>query len=190
MPFLSDLVVRDLGDNNWKVLQPLVYQGRKQKFDVPAGAETDFASVPILFQWLIPRSGKYTKAAVLHDYLWRVPEAHVGVSRGEADDIFRRCLQELGVPLLRRWIMWAGVRLGSLWKSRFSDRPRDLPKVLLVALFPGVFVVGSGIVVLAMLLGFLLLEALAALVLVALRRQPSVKESTRPVNPPNISWYS
>lgn len=187
VPFLTELIVKDAGGNDWKVMQPLRYQGRTQCFEVPQGAATDFASVPVLFQWLIPRSGKYTKAAVLHDFLWRTPI--IGVSRGDADNIFRRCLQELDVPLLRRWVMWAGVRLGSLWKSRFRDRLRDIPKVLLVLVFPGLFVFAAGLLVLALLLGFAMLEAIAALVLVAIRRQPDIKDTTRPVNTPNVRWF-
>jgi uncharacterized protein DUF1353 len=90
MPFLSDLVVKDVGEFDWKVMSPLRYEGGTQCFEIPAGAQTDFASVPALFQWLIPRSGRYTKAAVLHDHLWRTPID--GVSQGDADAIFRRCM--------------------------------------------------------------------------------------------------
>ena len=34
-------------------------------FEVPAGFDTDFASVPTPFTWLVPRYGLYTKAAIL-----------------------------------------------------------------------------------------------------------------------------
>ncbi|MCA1833579.1 MAG: DUF1353 domain-containing protein [Actinomycetota bacterium] len=188
MPFLSELVVKDAGDNDWKVVQPLRYQADTQCFEVPAGAETDFASVPVLFQWLIPRSGRYTKAAVLHDHLWRTPID--GVSRGDADGIFRRCMAELGVPFLRRWVMWAGVRLGSLWKSRFHDRLSDVPKVLLVVLFPGLFVIAAGVIVLLFLLAFFVFEWGARLVLAVARIHPSFTKRTKPVNNPRIGWYS
>ena len=63
--------------------------------------------------WLIPRYGVYTKAAILHDYLC---ERHP-VSRRDADGIFRRALRELGVSVLRRWMMWAAVRAGGHWSG-------------------------------------------------------------------------
>src|SRR5438128_8684285 len=120
MGFTTDLVAKQVGDVNWELVEPLVYEGNTHTFTVPAGSSTDFASVPGLFQWLLPRSGRYTKAAVLHDSLWR-GKSSVSVSRSDADGIFRRAMSELGVPFLRRWVMWAAVRWDSLWKSRFSD---------------------------------------------------------------------
>jgi uncharacterized protein DUF1353 len=186
--FLTELVVKDVGDFDWKVMSPLRYEGSSQCFEIPAGAETDFASVPVLFQWLIPRSGRYTKAAVLHDHLWRTPID--GVSKGDADGVFRRCMAELDVPFLRRWVMWSGVRLGSLWKSRFRDRLSDVPQVLLVALFPGLFVIAGGLLVIVFLIGFTILEAVAALALAALRIHPWVRRRTKPINAPKFRLSS
>ena len=186
MPFLSELVITEAGDNNWKLTAPLRYTAAYQSFEIPTKAETDFASVPVLFQWRIPRSGRYTKAAVLHDFLWRTPVD--GVSRGDADGIFRRSMRELGVPFLRRWLMWAGVRVASLWKSKFRDRLRDLPRVVLVFLFPGLFVLAGGVVVVALLLGFYLLELIAAAILMVVRSIPSVQRRTNPVRAPTMRW--
>lgn len=64
MPFQSDLVVKAVGDQDWKLMSRLRYEGTSQCFEVPPGAETDFASVPVLFQWLIPRSGRAPAASV------------------------------------------------------------------------------------------------------------------------------
>lgn len=186
MPFLSELFIKEAGDNDWKLTAPLRYTAARQSFEIPADATTDFASVPVLFQWLIPRSGRYTKAAVLHDFLWRTPMT--GVSRGDADGIFRRCMRELKVPFLRRWLMWAGVRLGSLWKSRFRDRLHDLPRVIALLVFPGVFVVAAGIVVAIFLLMFYVLELIASGVLALVRLIPGVRRSTNPVNAPTVRW--
>ncbi|WP_378739510.1 DUF1353 domain-containing protein [Nocardia brasiliensis] len=105
----SGPVVEEIDAQFWRVVEPLVYQGDSQEFVIPAGFRTDFASVPRALVWLIPRYGAYTRAAILHDYL---RSANV-VSIADADGIFRRCLQELGVSVPRRWMMWAGVRLAS-----------------------------------------------------------------------------
>jgi Protein of unknown function (DUF1353) len=189
MPFLSDLEVQQVGDFDWKLVAPLIYQGRTDVFEVPRGAETDFASVPFPFQWLIPKTGRYNKAAVLHDYLWRHMEL-TGISRSDADGVFRRALAELDVPFLRRWTMWAAVRVASLTRSRLRDGPRDIPQVLLAILFPGIFVVVGGALVLLLLFGFFLLEVGAAIILWGLRRFGGIRRRTKPVNRPKVRWSS
>jgi hypothetical protein len=110
MPFIKqDVTVTQVSAETWKLLEPLVYEGREQTFRVPTGFLTDFASVPRIFFWLVPSYGTYTKAAVLHDYLLR----RNVVSTADGDGIFRRSLRELRVPFFRRWMMWAAVRAHS-----------------------------------------------------------------------------
>lgn len=111
--FLSVVVVEEHGEH-WRLREPLIYLGNTDRFDVPAGFVTDFASVPAWATWLLPRTGKHNRAAVLHDYLVRNPD----VSRKDADGIFLRVLQELGVPEWRARLMYAGVRAGALFKGR------------------------------------------------------------------------
>jgi hypothetical protein len=187
MPFTSELVAQQTGDLDWKLVAPLSYRGSTDEFVVPAGSETDFASVPSLFQWLIPRSGRYTKAAVLLDYLWRHLD-DVGIPRSDADGIFRRVMGELDVPFLRRWLMWAAVRATSLVKSRLHDHPGDIPRVLLLVIFPGLLLLAGGAVVLVFLLGFWLVEVVTAGILWLLRRPRPVRERTKPVNAPKVTW--
>jgi hypothetical protein len=116
MPFTGDVVVRELAAADgscWALVEPLGYQGRDDAFTVPAGFTTDFASVPQVLTWLVPRYGRYTKAAILHDYLWReCAQGRFGWA--DADGILRRAMRELQVPLLRRWLMWAAVRLAGI----------------------------------------------------------------------------
>lgn len=119
MPFLpGSLTVRRVDADHWALVDDLVYRGRWDRFVVPAGFRTDFASVPRPVTWLVPRFGVYTLAAILHD--WLVTEGlrtRVVTSR-QADGIFRRVMRESGVPVLRRWLMWAGVRWGALADER------------------------------------------------------------------------
>jgi len=110
----STVDVRQVGDQDWKTLRALPYYAKTEDFEVPVHEGTDFASVPRVFVWFIPRYGRYTKAAILHDYLCRVAVPAGRISRIDADGIFRQAMRELGVPFLRRWIMWAAVRLGAL----------------------------------------------------------------------------
>jgi hypothetical protein len=110
MPFISgDVMVEETSAKQWKLLQDVVYEGATETITVSAGFVTDFASIPRVFFWLFPTYGAYTKAAIVHDYLCETKIK----PRNETDGIFRRAMHELGVPFLRRWMMWAAVRIGS-----------------------------------------------------------------------------
>lgn len=93
---------------------------------VPAGFVTDFASIPrALWVWL-PPTGKYGKAAVIHDYLYRTGEANgEAVTKDYADAVFRRAMEELGVGRVRRTLMWLAVSVfgRGIWKQRRDPAP-------------------------------------------------------------------
>lgn len=79
---------------------------------VPAGFVTDFASVPWGFWNFEPPLGDACKAAVVHDYLYATKGLDGRYSRAQADGVFRSALAALGVPLWKRTLLWAAVRLG------------------------------------------------------------------------------
>ena len=74
---------------------------------VPAGFETDFASVPRFFTRLFPTTGEWSKPAILHDWLYVSAQ---GCSRFMADALFREAMIQEGVPFWRAWLMWLAVR--------------------------------------------------------------------------------
>lgn len=184
MPFQNDVVVRELDAVCWRLVEPLVYLGAKESFTVPAGFETDFASVPSAFGWLLPRSGRYTKAAILHDDLCEESEAG-RFDRDDADGIFRRTMRELEVPFLRRWIMWAAVASATTWLQRRQLLRRLFTvrtlQILLVALPGVVFFVVPFVVVTVWGLLFWLAEAIAFAVLRGFgQRQANAPRPTLP----------
>jgi hypothetical protein len=73
---------------------------------------TDLASVPQLFTWLVPKSGRHLPAALVHDALVDDPQ----VDRFDADRIFRDAMGDLGVGFIRRWLMWTAVSLKTIQK--------------------------------------------------------------------------
>jgi len=75
------------------------------KIVVPRGFRTDLASVPRIFWVLIPPFGRYSQAAVVHDYLYRMEH-----DRKEADSIFYDLMIEYGVWKWKAIIMYLGVR--------------------------------------------------------------------------------
>lgn len=152
MAFRTPLQLMRTGSHRWTLTANLVYDGEWDTFVVPTGFVTDFATVPRIVQWLVPTYGKYTLAAVLHDWLCTVGIETKAISSTDADGIFRRVMRELDVPWLQRWLMWAGVRWGSVFnRKRRPGVLRDMPKVLalsLVALpvtLPGVLGVAVGL---------------------------------------------
>lgn len=158
MPLLSDRVtVTNISATHWSLTEPLAYRGRHQTFTVPAGFATDFATVPRVVVWLIARFGVYTLAAILHDWLCEVAVPSGLVSANDADGLFRRVLREQGVSGPRRWLMWAGVRWGSLLGGRHRGWWRTAPAVLGVSVLAApVVVLGGAPVVTALALWWLM----------------------------------
>ncbi len=196
LPFVGDSnpLVKQVGDRDWEVVEPLTYRGSTDEFVVPAGMRTDFASVPRAFVWFLPRYGRYTRAAILHDYLWRfrVGSATDPVSRRDADGLFRRVMRELGVPFLRRWIMWTAVRWAALTKP---DGRRgwlgDAPQVLLVTVVALPFVLPPALLVLVGSGAFYVLELLMVLPLKAgrsVKKAVTKEEPRKEVSVPTFEW--
>ncbi len=143
MPFPVPLDLRHMPGSYYLTLAPFPYVGARDAWTVPAGFRTDLTSVPRPFRWLIDVGGDHAPAAVLHDHLCRssfITYTHDGghtavaapPSRTDIDGIFRRVLAEpeIGVSAPRRWLMWAGVRVGCRMKDA---SPQDWYYVILLA---------------------------------------------------------
>lgn len=182
--------LRVLGESRWELLSPLTYRGRDEIFTVPAGTLTDLASVPGFLTWLVPRYGRYTKAAILHDHLWA---ASSPVSRADADGIFRRSMRELGVPILRRWAMWAAVRTTGIVSRRSGEGPPALRTVLgvgaiaLVAI-PVVTPAATAVVV-TLVVVFVAEQGARVVAELVYRLRPGERSDEHPVvNEPHLVW--
>jgi uncharacterized protein DUF1353 len=141
-------VLRTAGADGWTLVEPLSYVGARDRFVVPAGFRTDLATVPRPVLWLVPPAGRYTLAAVLHDWLCTVGIRTGAVTSRQADGIFRRVMREAGVPVLLRWLMWTGVRWGALADA--ERRPGwwiSAPGVLAVSLLAAPLVLPSVVLV-------------------------------------------
>lgn len=147
--------LRQVTPTDWILLEDLIYTASKDTYVVPAGFHTDFASVPSPLQALFPRVGTYSDSVCLHDYAWRVlaPTGQIGYR--DADGLLRQALKTQGVGRVRRFAMWAAVRLGALltrrngWRGWYKDAPLVLGISLLALPFavpaafgalPGLFV--------------------------------------------------
>jgi Protein of unknown function (DUF1353) len=107
----------------FQILRPFGYRDPRYRepFVVPADVarfRTDLASIPWVFAWLVPGLGSHLPAVLLHDGLVvgkTEGKTHLGpdVTREEADGILRDAMANLGVPLIRRWLMWTAVILAT-----------------------------------------------------------------------------
>ena len=165
----------------------------------PVGAVRDpdrigyrFRFGPPVFVWFLPRYGRYTKAAILHDYLWRQLAAKGKMTYIDADGIFRRAMRELGVPFLRRWILWAAVRVGALVKKGGTKHWwRESWRVLLVSVIALPVVLPPAIVIVVALVLFYILELIAWVVLAiitAIQSSLMKRADVKQVNMPRLTW--
>jgi hypothetical protein len=161
----GSLTVSRVDANTWSLVDRLVYRGTRQRFVVPTGFRTDFATVPRVVTWLIPRFGAYTLAVILHDWLVSEGIRSGVVSAREADGLFRRVMRESGVPVLRRWLMWAGVRWGALAdERRRAGWWASAPGVLAISVLAAPLVVPPAVVIAPGLLVYAVAERLASLI--------------------------
>lgn len=113
--FLGEIVATMLPDGrNMKLVQPFGYIDSKgQTWDVPAGAETDGASIPKAF-WLThpPFTGKYRSAAVIHDYYCRSQTR----AWQDTHNVFYEAMRTAGVDDRTAKVMWGAVyNFGPRW---------------------------------------------------------------------------
>jgi hypothetical protein len=87
--------------------------------------ETDLTSVPRMFTWLVPKTGKHLPAALIHDGLVGDPGAPTytstdghSIGRVEADRIFRDGMADVGTSLVRRWLVWTAVTVATMVAAR------------------------------------------------------------------------
>lgn len=75
---------------------------------VPKGFITDWASVPRALWSVIPPRGEYSKAVLVHDWMYVTAYR----TRKIADRIFLEAMKVLGVKRWKRRLMYIGVRIG------------------------------------------------------------------------------
>jgi len=118
--FLTELEVTCIDDGSWKLVSHLAYESDLVgTIIVPAGFETDFASVPRVPIFYVLFGDRAHRESVLHDYLYRV-DAKPEVSRSNADEVFLEAMKERGKGFFVRRAMYWGVRLGgwTAWHKR------------------------------------------------------------------------
>ena len=96
--FTNALLVSPLSDGkSWVIVGDFGYdigeEGSSMKVEVKRGFVTDFASVPRMLWWVLPKWGVYGNAAVIHDWLYWDQQT----TRKEADGILLEAMAVLHV---------------------------------------------------------------------------------------------
>lgn len=113
--FKGEIVATLLPDGrNMKLVAPFAYvDSAGVTWDVPAGEQTDGASIPRVF-WTThpPFTGKYRAAAVIHDYYCRVQSRTWQATH----NVFYEAMRAAGVDERTATVMWAAVyNFGPRW---------------------------------------------------------------------------
>lgn len=119
----GDLVVKTIPGGKYKLTNPLIWKyAPNATMVVPAGFETDFASVPRFARWLIDGHSHTRKPAVLHDYLYN----QAAGKRKDADLVFRKAMRDTDTPAWKRELAYRAVRIGG-WVSwaRYRQARQD-----------------------------------------------------------------
>ena len=116
--FVTPLQLEATLPGRWKLIHDLVWEGG-QRIVVPAGFETDLASIPRLLRGILHQNGLSRAPAVLHDFLY----ATQIMTRSEADGVFREALEAEGMGWLGRFLYWSGVRVGGwvAWRNHAKN---------------------------------------------------------------------
>jgi hypothetical protein len=93
--------------------------------DIPKNFPFDFASIPRVFWWLLPKEGRYARAALVHDYLYRTKT----LSRPTADALFLSIMDNDGVSGFIARLMYAAVRLFG-WLHYNRDHRNEIREIV------------------------------------------------------------
>ena len=107
----SKAKTNQIGTKLWIILEDFTYNICGYDILVPKGFKTDLASTPKYLWFSFPPSGRYTDAAIVHDYLYSANCIYKEINRAIADKIFLELMKSLGVPKWKRVLLYRGVRM-------------------------------------------------------------------------------
>lgn len=99
-------VVLEYKGKKWRVAETFTVKVNGCSFVIPEGFRTDLASIPRIFWAIFPPFGKYNRAAIVHDYLYRIK-----TERKFADKIFLSLMEQDDTNVLIRYLFYYTVRL-------------------------------------------------------------------------------
>ena len=127
----QSVAVRPSGNSRAFILvEPMTYEigTTGVAITVPAGFVTDYASIPERLWGIYSPHDQYSRAAVIHDYLYWSQLC----TRLQADNLFMIAMKESDVPKGTRDVVYLFVRAGGddPWEGNSRARRKNVPKVV------------------------------------------------------------
>jgi hypothetical protein len=123
-------VAQPFNDQTWMLRADMHYTvGRSGvTLTVPKGFVTDFASIPRPFWLLLPPTGTYSRAAVIHDWLYWVQLC----TREQSDKLLLIAMEESDVSPATRATVYTAVRDfgGAAWRGNADERRQGYIRIL------------------------------------------------------------
>lgn len=132
--FSGPLKLVQIGHQRWRVLESFRFiSAQGITVDIPAGFETDLASVPAVAQAIVSKVGYWSQAAVVHDLLYNRHRNGLDatVTRLQADEILLEgCkirAKDFNVPTSERrdWLIFGAVHIGALESWETPEERQD-----------------------------------------------------------------
>jgi hypothetical protein len=123
---------RAFGDSKfWITVEDMVYVigSTNERIVVPKGFVTDFASIPQpLWTLGLTPYGQYSRAAVVHDYLYWSQ----GCTRAQSDRLLVIAMKESSVSNFDEFLVYQGVDKGgeAAWNKNAAERAAGLPRIV------------------------------------------------------------
>ncbi len=122
-------------DSYWLLQNDLIFEAVRKsdgeifKVTVPAGFVTDLASIPVPLNLIYDKTGRYSSAGILHDYLYWIQAC----DRKPSDRLIKEGLKAIGTGYFTRntikygvyWFGW--VAWNSNAKAKLNGEERYLP---------------------------------------------------------------
>ena len=124
--------VRAFGDSKfWITVEDMTYVigSTTDRITVPKGFVTDFASIPKpLWSLGLSPYGQYSRAAVIHDYLYWTQ----GCTRAQSDRLLVIAMKESSVSSFDEFVVYEGVDKGGAvaWTANGMERDAGLPRIV------------------------------------------------------------
>jgi hypothetical protein len=115
--FSGALDLRAYKPGEWVLLEPFRYHSKSGiDYTAPRWFVTDLASIPWLVDPLFDDID-HRAAGVIHDWCYCSQQW----SRAEADDLFREMLETIRVGIVKRNLMYSGLRVGGWYRYGQRD---------------------------------------------------------------------
>jgi len=115
--FITALRTEKIGAQRWLLIDDLIYKSDilKGRFLISRGFQTDLASIPRVFQGILPKTDLYDAPAVLHDAgyggaLVGVADERINLVKQWCDRIFLEAMLSCGVNKFKANTMYQLVK--------------------------------------------------------------------------------